>query len=57
MIEYMVKVTSDYMISIFGYEHEKMRAVLYRHFPNRNIDLLKVIAKRDTKGNGVWQKV
>ena len=53
MIEYMVKVTSDYMINIFGFEHEKIRAVLYRHFPNKNLDRLKVIAKRDTKGNGI----
>ena len=57
MIEYMVKVTSDYTISIFGDEHENIREVLYKHFPDKNLNLLKVIAKKDTKGNGVWQSV
>ena len=52
MIEYMVKVIPDCYFSVFGMESEPIETVLRRNF--LNINTLKVIAKRNVKGNGVW---
>ena len=56
MIEYFVALTPFVQIVIIAaHDNETVEEAFRRQFSNHHYKIHKVIAKRDTKGNGVWE--
>ena len=55
MIEYFVALTPFAQIVITAHDNETVEEAFRRQFSNHRYKIHKVIAKRDTKGNGVWE--
>lgn len=55
MNEYVVMLSSNAVVVITDVFNEGIEKAVRRYFPNHKI--LKVIAKRDTKGDGVWEVI
>lgn len=53
MIEYCIVTRPYAIVSIVALYNESVEKAFHRNFLNK-MKIDKVIAKRDTKGNGVW---
>lgn len=59
MIEYWVLLTPFVQTVITAHDNETVEEAFRRQYPYRyyRYKIHKVIAKRDTKGNGVWEAI
>lgn len=57
MIEYLVTLIPFAQIVIIAHDNETVEEAFRRQFSNHHYKIHKVIAKRDTKGNGVWKAI
>ena len=55
MNEYVVMLSSNAAVVITDVLNEGVEKATRMYFPKCKI--LKVLAKRDTKGNGIWQPI
>ena len=57
MIEYCIELTPFVQTIIMAHDNETVEKAFRRQYPYCSFQLHKVIAKRDKKGNGVWEEM
>lgn len=57
MIEYCVSLTPFVQTTITAHDNETVEEAFKRQYPYSRFKLHKVIAKRDKKGDGVWEAI
>lgn len=57
MIEYYVLLTPFAQIVVTAHDNEAVEEAFRRQYPYCSSQIYKVIAKRDKKGNGVWEVI
>lgn len=55
MIEYCVLLIPFAQIIVAAHDNETVEKAFRRQYPYCSFQLHKVIAKRDMKGNGIWE--